>query len=250
MIWVIGGTSEAREFLGLFEDKDKILVTVATEEGKRFIHGARTLIGRMSCEQMCEFIEKNGIRAIADLSHPFATVVTENANRAASESGISYFKYERNISEKFHEGLYLESFDKCVEVVRELKGTIFFTSGVKNLERFEQVKKTNRFVHRIIPSAESLDICKRSKVEPRDIIAVVGPFSKEFNIIMFRDYNADYVVMKDSGDRGGTLEKLNACRELGIVPIIVERQDSEGIFSLVEMKREITGVLREENSIG
>ncbi len=112
------------------------------------------------------------------------------------------------------------------------------------------MRRTNRFIHRIIPSAESLDICIRNKVKPRDIIAVVGPFSKEFNLIMFREYAADYVVMKDSGDRGGTLEKLNACRELGIVPIIVERQECEGIFSLVELKEKIKGVLRGEDSVG
>jgi len=32
MIWVIGGTSEAREFINLFENREILVVTVAMEE--------------------------------------------------------------------------------------------------------------------------------------------------------------------------------------------------------------------------
>ena len=74
-----------------------------------------------------------------------------------------------------------------------------------------------------------------------DIIAILGPFSKEYNKIMFREYKSDYVIMKDSGEKGGTTQKIKACEELGITPIIIGRKDEEGINSLDEIEQIIRG---------
>ena len=71
----------------------------------------------------------------------------------------------------------------------------------------------------------------------RDIVAILGPFSKEFNKAMLATYNPDYCVMKDSGDAGGTREKIQACVELDIKPIIIGREDEEeGINDLGEIE--------------
>ena len=64
----------------------------------------------------------------------------------------------------------------------------------------------------------------------------MGPFSKKFNKAMFAEYDVDYVVMKDSGREGGTIEKIQACGELGIIPIIIGRRDEEGIYDIDEIE--------------
>ena len=51
--------------------------------------------------------------------------------------------------------------------------------------------------------------------------------------------------MKDSGIRGGTKEKLLACRDLGIVPLVIGRQEKEGYTDLVKMKLETIGYYKE-----
>ncbi len=66
----------------------------------------------------------------------------------------------------------------------------------------------------------------------KDIVAVLGPFSIEYNKAMFKEYNVDYVVMKDSGKEGGTLNKIKACEELDIKPIIIGRDEEEGYHNL------------------
>ena len=71
----------------------------------------------------------------------------------------------------------------------------------------------------------------------------MGPFSREYNRIMFEEYNADYVIMKDSGEKGGTLEKLKACEELGIILIIIGRNQEQGIDSIKELEK----LLREKS---
>ena len=52
---------------------------------------------------------------------------------------------------------------------------------------------------------------------------------------MFKEYDADYVIMKDSGIEGGTNEKIKACINLGIVPVVIGREKEEGIEDLDEI---------------
>jgi len=61
---------------------------------------------------------------------------------------------------------------------------------------------------------------------------------------MFKEYGADYVVMKDSGNEGGTYEKIQACRMLNIPAVIIGRYDEQGLESIVEVVKYIRQKLR------
>jgi precorrin-6A/cobalt-precorrin-6A reductase len=43
--------------------------------------------------------------------------------------------------------------------------------------------------------------------------------------------------MKDSGEEGGTLDKIRACEELGIIPIIIGREMEDGFHSLDSIEK-------------
>ena len=78
-------------------------------------------------------------------------------------------------------------------------------------------------------------------MEIQDLVAAVGPFSEALNVAMFEEYQADYVVMKDSGTTGGTPEKLSACARLGISPIVLVRAKEEGIGSIEDLAKILRG---------
>jgi len=178
----------------------------------------------------------NKIRVLVDLSHPYAVEVSENAEMAAASEGIPYLGFSRRRAERFDEAVYFDSLDSCIQQIIVMEGIFFFTTGVKTLPDFERIKGNNRFIYRIIPSQESLGICMENNISLGDIVAMLGPFSRELNTALFKEYKADYVVMKDSGTRGGTREKLLACRGLGIVPLVIGRSEKEGYRDLVKMK--------------
>lgn len=236
MIWIIGGTSEARELVKKIHDLDDFIVTVATESGKEFLDIKNVHMGRMNLEEMKNFIDEKDISVLVDMSHPYAVVVSENAKKAAGDKGIKYIRY---IREKSHtsKGIYLDSYEEAYEYLKDLKGTVFFTTGSKNIKNFEKVRGNNRYIYRVLPAIESIEECKKNNIHLKDIVALLGPFSKEFNKIMFKEYNSDYVVMKDSGKKGGTLEKLRACEDLDITPIIINRKEEKGIDSLKEIEK-------------
>ena len=74
-----------------------------------------------------------------------------------------------------------------------------------------------------------------------------GPFSKEMNIEIIKKYDIDMLVTKDSGKVGGTIEKLEAAKEMGIPVIIISRpQNKEESFfesaqELIDKVSEING---------
>lgn len=236
MIWLIGGTSEARELIEKIKDLDSYIVTIATEEGREFIPTDKIVVGRMVYTEMKDFSITNNITLIVDLTHPYAKIVSANAKKLAKELNIKYLRYVRKRTEKFSEGVFLKSYDEAYEYVSKIKGTVFFTTGSKNIPDFEKIKENNRFIYRILPALESIKICNKSGISIKDIVAILGPFSKEYNKIMFNEYKTDYVVMKDSGAKGGTAEKIRACQELGIIPIVIGREKEEGLNSLDEIE--------------
>lgn len=231
MIWLIGGTAETGKILERIRGKVEYIVTVATPEGKEMLDDEHVLVSRMDYQAMLTFIETCSIDLVVDISHPYASEVTQNARWACQETNIHYFRFVRKPS-KIKECTKVSSLDECLEYLKTISGCVFFTTGSKNIQDFEQVKGKNRFVYRILPICSSIETCRANNVHMKDIVAILGPVSEDLNVAMFQAYQADYVVMKDSGKAGGTPEKLKACQRLGIIPIIIGRADEDGISDL------------------
>ena len=241
MIWIIGGTSEA----GILADRlealgQNYIMSVATEEGKEFFKTAKLHIGRMSKEEMAEFCRLKKITAVADLSHPYARAVSQNAKAAACELGITYVRFIRKPSALKNEGRHFKNIEVLKSFLLTLhSASVFFTTGSKNVQDFEAVRGSNRFVYRILPAPESLLKCKEAGVLTQDIIAITGPISEGLNKALFEFCKAEYVVMKNSGEEGGTKEKIAACKALNIQPLIIERETEGGFTSLDAVEKEI-----------
>ena len=153
---------------------------------------------------MLDFVYKNHISLVVDLSHPYAKIVTENAKKVAEKRNIEYIRYIRKKVVPNSKGIYLKNYEEAYDYIAKIKGTVFFTTGSKNIGDFEQVRGVNRFIYRILPALESIKICKEHDIKLKDIVAVLGLFSVEYNKTMFKEYDVDYVVMKDSGEEGDT----------------------------------------------
>ncbi len=231
LIWIIGGTSEAVELVHKIRGKKAYIVSVATYSGKEALGDEHVLVARLTTEEMEDFIRNNGIGLVVDMSHPYAVEVTQNAKEASAVCNVPYIRYvrERAVAE---DTAYFKSWEVLLHFLQTVKGCVFFTTGIKGIKDFEKVRGDNRFVYRVLPTLFSIEECVKHQVKMEDIVAVLGPVSKSLNMAMFKECDAQYVVMKDSGEKGGTPEKLEACKELGITPLVVGREDEEGIGDL------------------
>ena len=240
MIWILGGTSESVELLRRIKGKIEYIVTVATESGKECLPRTEPVrVGRLNPSQMRAFIKEQTIDVVVDLTHPYATEVTQNVRQVCEEFHLCYLRYLRE-SSKIGDAVRMASIEECAMFLQQLSGTsVFFTTGSKHIGEFQKIRGANRFVYRILPAAGSLEECDKHQVKMKDIVAALGPFSKAMNIAMFREYQAEYVVMKDSGRAGGTPQKIAACEKLGITPVLLLREEDSGFTSLEKLEKRL-----------
>ena len=170
---------------------------------------------------MKRIIIKNNIKLIVDLSHPYAMEVSKNAIKAADKCKIKYFRYERkNID--FNYITRFDSYEKIIDYLNNTNGNVLLTIGSKNIKYFNNLDKKRIYI-RILPSIESLKICKKYGFLAEHIIAIMGPFSKELNMVLLKEFNIKYLVTKESGIEGGVIEKIEASKELNVEIIMINR---------------------------
>ena len=238
MIWIIGGTSETNHFLRKINPSLAVVVTVATEEGRSRIDHGEVILAGMNQEEMDAFIARHQIKAVVDLSHPYAIQVSNNAREAAQKNGLPYYRYLRSASE-IKDAFCVNQLTLVSIIWQRSTAPFFFTTGSKHIPDFQAVRKSNRFIYRILPAKTSLQTCIDHKVSVSDIIAILGPISADLNKAMFGAYQAGYVVMKNAGSEGGTPEKLDACHQLGIQAIVVGRVGETGYTDLDELLKDL-----------
>ncbi|MBU3129730.1 precorrin-6A reductase [Clostridium tagluense] len=230
MIWIIGGTTESTILISKIKGLLKYIISVATYSGSEVIDDEHenVVVSRMNYEEMLEFIKIKHVETVIDMSHPYAIEVSENARLACEKVKIKYLRFVRKKTE-FENVVYVNTISECIEFLKGVQGHILFTTGIKNIKDFEKVKDKQRFIYRVLPTIFSIQECVNNNIKMKDIIGMLGPFSEELNISLFKEYNADYVVMKDSGSVGGTPEKIEACFKCGITPIVIGRGFEDGI---------------------
>lgn len=227
MIWVIGGTKDSREFLEKFSSIDQdIIVTTATEYGGKLLAGlpVKVFSEKLPLEKMREFVEKNSIHMIIDMSHPYATEVSKNAIEISEEYKLKYYRFEREeiiISPDQYSEFF--SIEELIKYCEKQEGNILVTLGSNAIEKFSQVKDLGKYYFRILPKWEMIKKCEDIGILPKNIIAMQGPFTKEMNEAMIDQLNIKYLVSKRAGATGGELEKIEACNSKKIEVVLLDK---------------------------
>lgn len=229
-IIIFGGTTEGKELaIDLAKAQIPSIYLVATDYGKMVIDDDPFIdvrIGRLDSGQMKELFEKEKPLAIVDSTHPYAELVKKEIDDARKNlSDIRFFRVHRS-NEKIDasDARFFESSRDCAKALLETKGTVFLTTGSKDIPEFCREKSLlERLVVRVIPNSESLKICYDNGLLGKQIIAMQGPFSYDVNLSFFKNYDAKVVVLKESGKAGGELERIQAARDAGAQIFIIKR---------------------------
>lgn len=235
-ILIFAGTTEGRKLSeSLASAEIAHTLCVATEYGELVLKDNPFMTvhrGRMKEEQMREFIRRGKYAAVVDATHPYADIVTRNIKAAMAGMNIPYLRLKRELNalQKEENVVYFETNEACAKALEKIQGNILLTTGSKELKEYcasENVK--GRLFVRILPGIESLSICMEQGIKGKQIIAVQGPFTTEFNAAMIRQYDISCLVTKQSGTLGGYYEKLEAARETRIPMFVVRPQIPKGV---------------------
>ncbi|WP_379133123.1 precorrin-6A reductase [Paenibacillus sp. sgz500958] len=236
MILMLCGTSDARGLALELQQQDvTLLASVVTESAAQRLResGVATRVGRLDLAGMTEVLRDGNYRAVVDASHPFAEEAHATAIATAGALGLPYIRYERaSIAYENHPLLTIvHSYEEAARRAKELKGSIMLTTGGKTLEIFaEQLLGVPeiRMSVRLLPCLENLEKCLSLGMEQRDIIAMQGPFSRELNEALYRQYGTTVMITKESGAEGSVDEKLLPALDMGIQVILITRPEVEG----------------------
>lgn len=256
-VLIFSGTTEGRKLAEtLAQAEIPATVCVATEYGKQvmpLLEGVCVHQGRMDLLGMQEFIKAGEFFAAVDATHPFATEVSKNIRESAGQQNIPYFRLKRETKNRMHKGeqerkkeAWFSCHEECAKALEKETGNILLTTGSKNLEVYcknENLK--NRLYARVLPSAESLEICDRAGLKGKQILAMQGPFSEELNLALIRQFDIRYLVTKESGITGGFTEKALAAEQAGIRLCVIGNPEKEEGFSFSELcvkLEEVTGI--------
>ena len=245
-IIVFSGTTEGREVTeGLLKLKREdssfagisVTVSVATEYGSEDMGdtgGAEVIYGRKDEKELKELVRQYD--AVVDATHPYAELVTKYLKEACEETGTPYFRVKRAESLKYKDTVRVRSVSEAAEYLRGTEGNILLTTGSKELSEYGCLAP-ERLIARVLPLGSSLEACRDAGIPGRNIIAAQGPFSREFNEAIMKQYNIKYMVTKDGGAAGGFPEKMEAADACRVTAVVIERPEDEGLAASVLFER-------------
>lgn len=244
MILALCGTSDARELAALIQSNGfRLLASVVTSPAADSLRkaGIPVRTGRLDRYGMAELVRRERIRAIVDASHPFAEEAHSNAMAAARETGISYIRYERASREYGCDSklTIVSSYEEAAAEAKRRKGSVMLTTGSKTLHLFASKLLGDpeiRLTVRTLPRQDCIEKAEELGIGQRNVIAMQGPFSRELNEALYRQYGTTVMITKESGAPGSVDEKVDAALELGIHVIMISRPniDFGTVFSNYE----------------
>ncbi|WP_177161153.1 precorrin-6A reductase [uncultured Fusobacterium sp.] len=231
MDWIIGGTKDSRDFIEslLKQNKNNIIVTTATPYGKKLLeeYPIDVIVKPMDIDEMREFIKKYSIKRIFDFSHPYAQEVSKNAMDISKVVNILYYRFERENLEinSFNNKniIYFTDIFEITKFISNLNKNILVTLGSNTIEKFKNLPNLKNIYFRILPTTLALGKLEECGIMAKNIIALQGPFSYDFNLAILKNYKIDYLVTKESGTTGGELEKIKSALDIGAKVLILRR---------------------------
>lgn len=241
---VFAGTTEGRE-IAEFLDRREISahICVATEYGEQLLQGGKHLEishERLDSEEMEQLIKEKKCEMVIDATHPYAAEVTINLKKACDAAGVSYLRVLRENQEEqdSRDCLYAESVEDAVALLEHTKGNILATTGSKEAVKYTVLTDYEKRVFlRVLSLPKVVKQCQELGFQGKNLICMQGPFSKELNMAMLRQWDCKYLVTKMSGATGGFREKIDAARTCGCIPVIIGRPLKEEGISVNECKR-------------
>lgn len=234
-VLIYAGTTEGRLLAQRLSDAGVGCdVQVATEYGQLVmpeLSGVCVRVGRLLPEEM-RALAQDGYAAIVDATHPFAAEVSKNIRESTEGLSVPCFRLLRHM-QPVVSGSGLHAFPdtkSCAQALSKTEGAVLLTTGSKELDTFCRSETLrSRLYVRILPSRESLALCEAAGVSGKQVIAMQGPFSKELDLALIRQYGIRFLVTKASGAHSGFAQKLAAAQEAGIGVCVIGAAPENGM---------------------
>jgi precorrin-6A/cobalt-precorrin-6A reductase len=220
-VLILGGTTEAR-LLGerLAKRGDfNVTLSLAGRTAAPVPHAVPIRVGGFGgAAGLVDYLAAQRIGALIDATHPYATVISQNAAAAARDTGVPFMALRRAPWRAVAGDHWIEVNDTgaAVRAIGENGRSVFVALGRNELGPFTAAPQHRYLVRSVDPVEPPLPLPHVAYVTAR------GPFSEADDRALMTAHKIDVVIAKNSGGNAA-YGKIAAARALGIEVILVRR---------------------------
>ena len=229
-VWVFAGTSDGNALAKQLTDADyPVIVSAATAYGAELAAkdcpGAEVWMGQSGIEARRQALINSHAQVIVDATHPYANLISEQLMGLSQSLNIPYLRFERPSELDTDSNTICRSVSEAAQSAINMGQRIFLSTGSKDLASFLQTEgaANKQWFVRMTAEPDFIQRALELGISQSNICAMQGPFSKELNIALWRNWKIDCVVSKDSGEVGGYRAKADAAKELAIPLLVIQR---------------------------
>ena len=166
---------------------------------------------------LAEFIRSQGVDLLIDATHPYAAQISRNAALAARATGVMHWALRRpgwqpQAGDDWRE---VEDWPALMQALKPFRRPLF-TLGREPFEHLEEIPDHQRWTLRALAGSAEHPRC--------EVIEARGPFLLDEERALFKRFEADVLISKNSGS-SATEPKLQVARELGIPVLVLKRPE-------------------------
>lgn len=219
MILLLAGTTEARNLAGYMAEAGvKTVASLAGVTRAPLPMAVETRVGGFGGDVGFEtYLDRAGITAVIDATHPFAAQITARTARICAARGLPYLRYERpgwrsRPGDAWHEVADYAGLSAIIPV----GARVFLATGRQSLSQMAHLADRHLICRVIDPPEGAFPYPNGAFVIGRP------PFSEDTEIETLRALNPNWMVVKNAGGASGRA-KLDAARRLGISVAMIAR---------------------------
>jgi precorrin-6A/cobalt-precorrin-6A reductase len=217
-ILILGGTGEARELAArLVADGVDVISSLAGRVSQPRLPAGPVRIGGFGgADGLAAFLAAEGITAVVDATHPFASGITANAAQAAAGAGVPLLVLRRPEWDADPAWEAVADIHAAAGAVACWPGEgVFLTTGRRDLAAFAADDR-HRFLVRTVDPPDGPAPARMTLIMDR------GPYTVDGETALMRSHGIGLLVTKNSGGPM-TAAKLQAARDLAVQVIMVQR---------------------------
>jgi precorrin-6A/cobalt-precorrin-6A reductase len=220
-VLLLGGTGEARRLAALLARERpgwRVVTSLAGRVADPALPEGEVRIGGFGGPAgLADWLRRERVDAVLDVTHPFAARMSAGAVSACAEVGVPLLVVRRPgwTAQPGDDWRRVPSLAAAAETVAGLGERVFLSTGRQSLAAFAGLDRHWFLVRSVDPPEPPL---------PRRLAVVLdrGPFTVDGELALLRRYGVQVLVTKDSGGPM-TAAKLHAARDLALPVVMVDR---------------------------
>jgi precorrin-6A/cobalt-precorrin-6A reductase len=215
-ILLLGGTGEARALAARLYPGTDIVSSLAGRVPDPALPAGPVRIGGFGgVTGLRQWLRDNGITAVVDATHPFASTMTAHAAQVCADLTLPYLVLARPAWDPGDAIVVGSDTEAADTVARQGYSRVFLTTGRSGVAPFTAGDAW--FLIRVVTPPDPELLPRR-----HEVLLSRGPYAYDDEYKLLRDNRIDVLVTKNSGGEL-TAAKLDAARDLGVAVVMIER---------------------------